>query len=66
MFGGRSSGAFGNSALGAAGGHLFWRDPDKGLIGACGDGLLLGDKVGAGVWTAVEISTQSIGLSYVN
>ena len=46
------SGAFGNSALGAAGGHLFWRDPDKGLIGAYGDGLLLGDKVGAGVWTA--------------
>ena len=46
------SGAFGNSALGAAAGHLFWRDPDKGLIGAYGDGLLLGDKVGAGVWTA--------------
>ena len=46
------SGAFGNSALGAAGGHLFWRDPDKGLIGAYGDGLLLGDKVGSGVWTA--------------
>jgi hypothetical protein len=46
------SGVFGNSALGAAGGHLFWRDPDKGLIGAYGDGLLLGDKVGSGVWTA--------------
>jgi hypothetical protein len=46
------SGAFGNSALGAAAGHLFWRDPDKGLIGAYGDGLLLGEKVGRGVWTA--------------
>jgi hypothetical protein len=46
------AGAFGNSPLGAAGGHLFWRDPDKGLIGAYGDGLLLGSKVGAGVWTA--------------
>jgi hypothetical protein len=46
------SGAFGNSPQGAVGGHLFWRDPDKGLIGAYGDGLLLGDKVGASVWTA--------------
>ncbi len=46
------SGAFGNSALGTAAGHLFWRDPDKGLIGAYGDGLLLGDKLGRGVWTA--------------
>lgn len=46
------SGAFGNSALGAAAGHLFWRDPDKGLIGAYGDGLILGGKVGSGVWTA--------------
>lgn len=46
------SGAFGNSALGTAAGHLFWRDPDKGLIGAYGDGLLLGGKVGSGVWTA--------------
>jgi hypothetical protein len=46
------AGAFGNSPLGAAGGHLFWRDPDKGLIGAYGDGLLLGDNVGKGVWTA--------------
>jgi len=46
------AGAFGNSPLGAAGGHLFWRDPDKGLVGAYGDGLLLGGKVGTGVWTA--------------
>lgn len=56
------SGAFGNSALGAAGGHLFWRDPDKGLIGAYGDGLLLGDKVGAGVWTAAgEFEAYLVG-----
>ncbi len=46
------SGAFGNRPLGAAGGHLFWRNPDKGLIGAYGDGVLLGGKVGGGVWTA--------------
>jgi hypothetical protein len=46
------SGAFGNSPMGAAAGHLFWRDPDKGLIGAYGEGLLLGNKVGSGVWTA--------------
>ncbi len=46
------SGAFGNNPFGAAGGHLFWRDPDKGLVGAYGDGLLLGGKVGNGVWTA--------------
>ncbi|MFM8860652.1 MAG: hypothetical protein ACKOEW_11310 [Methylocystis sp.] len=46
------SGTFGNSAQGSAAGHLFWRDPDKGLIGAYGDGLILGSKVGSGVWTA--------------
>jgi hypothetical protein len=46
------AGSFGNSQLGAAGGHLFWRDPEKGLIGAYGDGLLLGSKVGSSVWTA--------------
>jgi len=46
------SGAVGNNASGAAAGHLFWRDPDKGLIGVYGDGLLLGAKVGTGVWTA--------------
>jgi len=47
-----TSGTFGNSALGAAAGHLFWRDPDKGLIGAYGDGLVLGSRVGSGIWTA--------------
>ena len=36
------SGAFGNRPLGNAAGHLFWRDPDKGLIGAYGSGLLYG------------------------
>lgn len=46
------SGAFGNSPLGNATGHLFWRDPDKGLIGAFGSGLLLGERVGRGAWTA--------------
>ena len=46
------SGTFGNNTLGAAAGHLFWRDPDKGLIGVYGDGLLLGGKVGSSVWTA--------------
>lgn len=46
------SGAFGNSPQGSAAGHLFWRDPDKGLIGAYGSGMLLGSKVGSGVWTA--------------
>lgn len=33
------AGAFGNNALGNATGHFFWRDPDKGLIGAYGSGL---------------------------
>ena len=46
------SGAFGNRPLGYATGHLFWRDPDKGLIGAYGSGLLYGNNVGRGVWTA--------------
>jgi hypothetical protein len=46
------SGAFGNRPLGHATGHLFWRDPDKGLIGAYGSGLLYGNNVGRGVWTA--------------
>ena len=30
-------GAFGNRFIGAGGGHLFWRDPRKGLIGFYGD-----------------------------
>jgi hypothetical protein len=46
------SGTFGNRPLGHATGHLFWRDPDKGLIGAYGSGLLYGNNVGRGVWTA--------------
>jgi len=46
------AGAFGNNALGNATGHFFWRDPDKGLIGAYGSGLLLGDRAGRAVWTA--------------
>jgi len=46
------SGAFGNRPFGDAMGHLFWRDPDKGLIGAYGSGLLYGNNVGRGVWTA--------------
>jgi len=41
-----------NRPLGDARGHLFWRDPDKGMIGAYGSGMLYGDKVGYGVWTA--------------
>ena len=46
------SGAFGNRPVGDASGHLFWRDPDKGLIGAYGSGLLSEGKIGYGVWTA--------------
>lgn len=44
------AGAFGNQPLGNAAGHLFWRDPDKGLIGVYGAGSLLSDR--AGFWTA--------------
>ena len=46
------AGALGNRPLGEAAGHLFWRDPDKGLVGVYGSGMLLGSKVGRGVWTA--------------
>lgn len=46
------AGALGNRPLGEAAGHLFWRDPDKGLVGVYGSGMLLGSKVGKGVWTA--------------
>lgn len=46
------AGALGNRPLGEAAGHLFWRDPDKGLLGVYGSGMLLGSKVGRGVWTA--------------
>lgn len=46
------SGIFGNRPLGHATGHLFWRDPEKGLIGAYGSGLLYGNNVSRGVWTA--------------
>lgn len=47
-----ASGAVGNSPVGVAGGHLFWRDPDKGLIGAYSYGLLKGSNIGKGVWVA--------------
>jgi len=53
-FGGQvdlGSGAFGNRPFGDATGHLFWRDPDKELIGVYGSGLLYGNNVGRGVWT---------------
>ena len=46
------SGAIGNRPRGEASTHLFWRDPDKGMIGVLGSGMLLGSKVGRGVWTA--------------
>jgi len=52
-FGGQldlGSGAFGNRPFGDAAGHLFWRDPDRGLIGAYGSGLLYGNHVGRGAW----------------
>lgn len=46
------AGALGSRALGEAAGHFFWRDPDKGLVGVYGSGMLLGSTVGRGVWTA--------------
>ena len=46
------AGAFGNRPLGEASGHLFWRDPEKGMVGVYGSGMLLGSKIGRGVWTA--------------
>ena len=55
------SGAFGHNPLGAAAGHLFWRDPEKGLVGAYGDGLLLGSKVGTGIWTVAGEFEAYIG-----
>ena len=56
-----SSGAFGNNPLGAAGGHLFWRDPDKGMVGAYGSGLILGSRVGRTVWTTAGEFEAYIG-----
>ena len=57
------SGAFGNRPLGDATGHLFWRDPEKGLIGAYGSGLLYGNNVGRGVWTAAGEFEAYLGKS---
>lgn len=46
------SGSFGNHPQGEGSGHLFWRDPEKGLIGVYGSGLFLNSQVGHGAWTA--------------
>jgi hypothetical protein len=46
------AGSLGNRPLGEAAGHLFWCDPDKGMIGIFGSAILLGTKVGRGAWTA--------------
>lgn len=56
-----SSGVFGNNPLGVAGGHLFWRDPDKGMVGAYGSGLLLGSRLGRTVWTTAGEFESYVG-----
>jgi hypothetical protein len=45
------AGAISNRPVGDASGHLFWRDPDKGMVGVYGSGLLYGNKTGRSVWT---------------
>ena len=55
------AGALGKRPLGEASGHLFWRDPEKGLVGVYGSGMLLGSKVGRGVWTAAGEFEAYIG-----
>lgn len=46
------SGLFDNAYSGGGAGHFFWRDPDKGLIGAYGSGLYSALTGGRGVWQA--------------
>lgn len=41
-----------NAYTGGGAGHFFWRDPDKGLLGAYGSGLYSALTGGRGVWQA--------------
>lgn len=46
------SNLFGSSVSGTAAGHLFWRDPEIGLVGSYGSGLYNSISNGNSVWQA--------------
>jgi hypothetical protein len=55
------SGAFGNRANGSAAGHLFWRDPDKGLIGVYASGIYSTRAGGSTMWNTAGEFEKFIG-----
>lgn len=55
------SGAFGNKANGSAAGHLFWRDPEQGLVGVYGSGIYSTRANGRTMWNAAGEFEKYIG-----
>jgi hypothetical protein len=55
------SGAFGNRANGSGAGHLFWRDPDYGLVGVYGSGIYSARAGGRTQWNAAAEIERYIG-----
>lgn len=55
------SGAFGNRANGSGAGHLFWRDPDYGLVGVYGSGIYSTRGGGRTQWNAAAELERYIG-----
>ena len=55
------SGVYGNRVMGDASAHVFWRDPDKGLVGAYGSGQYLSGQIGSGVWRGAGEFESYIG-----
>lgn len=56
-----ASGLFHNAYGGGGAGHFFWRDPDKGLIGAYGSGFYSAVRGGRGPWNAASEIEAYIG-----
>lgn len=55
------SGVFGNRANGSAASHLFWRDPDYGLVGVYGSGIYSAQADGRTQWNAATEIERYIG-----
>lgn len=55
------SGAFGNRANGSGAGHLFWRDPDYGLVGVYGSGIYSARYGARTQWNAAGEFERYIG-----
>jgi hypothetical protein len=55
------SGAFGDRANGSAAGHVFWRDPEQGLVGVYGSGIYSTRGDGRTMWNTAGEFEKYIG-----